>query len=58
MRSENSILLEMDLTTVRRLLQARVVSLEDIHSVDSHGKQRLHGLLLEVLKRELGQFPN
>lgn len=57
MRSENSILLEMDLTTVRRLLQARVVSQEDIHSVDSHGKQRLHRLLLEVLKRELVHFP-
>lgn len=57
MRSDNSILLEMDLTTVRRLLQARVVSLEDMHSVDSHGKQRLHRLLLEVLKRELVQFP-
>ena len=57
MRNENSILLEMDLTTVRRLLQARVVSLEDMHSVDSHGKQRLRRLLLEVLKRELVQFP-
>lgn len=57
MRSENSILVEMDLTTVRRLLQARVVSLEDMHSVDSHGKQRLHRLLLEVLKRELVHFP-
>lgn len=57
MRSEDSILLEMDLTTVRRLLQARVVSLEDMHSVDNHGKQRLRRLLLEVLKRELVQFP-
>lgn len=57
MRRENSILLAMDLTTVRRLLQARVVSLEDIHSVDSQGKQRLHRLLLEVLKRELVHFP-
>ncbi len=57
MRSDNSILLEMDLTTVRRLLQARVVSLEDMHSVDSYGKQRLRRLLLEVLKRELVHFP-
>lgn len=57
MRSDNSIVLEMDLTTVRRLLQARVVSVEDFHSIDSHGKQCLHRLLLEVLRRELVHFP-
>ncbi|KKO12909.1 hypothetical protein [Pseudohongiella sp.] len=57
MRNENSIVLEMDLTTIRRLLQARVVSLEDMHSVDNHGKQRLRRLLLEVVKRELVHFP-
>ncbi|WP_169819373.1 hypothetical protein [Pseudohongiella acticola] len=58
MHSDNSILLEMDVTTVRRLLQARIVSLEDMHSVDNHGKQCLHRLLLEVLKRELVHFPS
>jgi|AntRauTorckE6833_2_1112554.scaffolds.fasta_scaffold93168_1 hypothetical protein len=57
MRHDNSILLEMDLSTVRRLLRARVVSLEDMHSVDSHGKQRLRRVLLEVLKQELANCP-
>ncbi len=53
MNNQGNILLEMDIATVGRLLQSKAVSVEDIHSVDSNGKRRLRGLLLEILKREL-----
>jgi hypothetical protein len=51
--NDSSIVLEMDISTVGRLLEAKVVSLEEIHGVNSRSKRRLHRLLLEVLKREL-----
>lgn len=54
MRSDSSIVLEMEVSTVSRLLQDKAVTVEDLHSVDSSSKRRLHRLLLEVLKRELG----
>ena len=54
MSSDSSIVLEMDVSTVSRLLQAKAVTVEDLHSRDSTSKRRLHRLLLEVLKRELG----
>lgn len=51
--ADGSIILEMDIKTVGRLIQSKAVSVEDIHSVDSRGKRRLRGLLLELLRREL-----
>jgi len=53
MRNEGSIALELDVSTVSRLLRTKAVTVEDIYGIDASGKRRLRRLLLELLSHEL-----
>jgi len=47
------VLLEVDMFTLRRLLERRAISAEDFRSVDNAGKRQLQSLFLTLLHREL-----
>ena len=51
------ITVEIDEKAVKRLLQTKTLSLEEIHSIEPQGRRRLRVLLLDLLKQELACRP-